>query len=228
MSYLRGKNMANNMTIQKIVGILLQRLKFIVIASIVSTILFFSYSTFFIAPQYATSTMIFVQNYDSNSSGTVNDENRKIYNSDISGSANLAGICVTLFQNSDELTALYGGCGVSYSTNNFFITISVSGSDAQQCANVANQLAERAESVFKAKFQYGQLGLIRAAQVPGAPYYPDNVGNGVIGFIVGLAASCVISILLELIDTTIKVEDDMQALYGIPVFAEIPDFDNQG
>ena len=220
--------MANYITIQKILNILLQRIKFIVISCIISTILFFTYSTMFIAPQYSTSAMIFVQNYDSNSAGTDNDANRKIYNSDISGSANLAGICVTLFQNSDELTALYDGCGVSLSVQSFFITINVSGSDPQKCANVANQIAERSESVFKEKFQYGQLGLIRAARVPGAPFYPDNNGNAVVGFVVGLAVSCVISILLELIDTTIKSDDDMQAIYKIPVFAEIPDFDNQG
>ena len=49
-----------------------------------------------------------------------------------------------------------------------------------------------------------------------------------IGAAIGFIASCLISILIELIDTTIKSEDDIQDIYGIPVFAEIPDFENQG
>ena len=34
--------------------------------------------------------------------------------------------------------------------------------------------------------------------------------------------------MLEMIDTTIKNDDDLSAMYKIPVFAEIPDFENQG
>lgn len=221
--------MAKNVTIQKIIGVLLSRIKFIILATIVATLLFFMYSKFFIVPQYTTSAMIYVQNYNSSGTGS-NKDNQKIYSSDISGSSTLAEICVTLFQNSDDLTTLYNGCAVSMSVNDgtFFITITVSGSDPQKCANVANQLADESRDVFKENFQYGQIGTIRDAKVPGAPYSPNNTKTALIGFVVGLVLSCVISVLLELIDTTIKADDDIQKVYGIPVFAEIPDFDNQG
>ena len=56
----------------------------------------------------------------------------------------------------------------------------------------------------------------------------SNTKNMLIGAAIGLIASCLISILIELIDTTIKSEDDIQDIYGIPIFAEIPDFENQG
>lgn len=92
------------------------------------------YSRFVIAPMYSTSTMIYVQNYsssqrananadtksttpskaaDDTTKKTTNEENQKIYPADISASANLAEICVTLFKNSDEMTALYDGCTVN-------------------------------------------------------------------------------------------------------------------
>ena len=221
--------MAKNVTIQKIIGVLLSRIKFIILATIVATLLFFMYSKFFVVPQYSTSAMIYVQNYNNGGSGS-NKDNQKIYSSDISGSSTLAKICVTLFQNSDDLTTLYNGCYVSMAVNEgtFFITISVSGSDPQKCANVANQIADESRNVFKENFQYGQIGTIRSAKVPTAPYSPDNTKTALIGFVIGLVLSCVISILLELIDTTIKADDDIQKLYGMPVFAEIPDFDNQG
>ena len=50
--------------------------------------------------------------------------------------------------------------------------------------------------------------------------------NCMIGLAVGFVLACAISILLELVDTTIRVDDDIQGIYGIPVFAEIPDFES--
>ena len=220
--------MPKNITIQKIIGVLFHRLKFILIATLLMGILFFLYSKFIITPMYSTSAMIYVQNY--NGASEANKESGKIYSADISGSSNLAGICVTLFKNSDEITSLYDDCYVDISVNQstFFITISVSGADPQKCANVANQVADKCEDVFKSFLQYGQIGNIREAKVPTRPYEPSNLKNTLIGLIVGLAASCLIAILLELIDTTIKADDDIQEIYGLPVFAEIPDFETQG
>lgn len=241
--------MAKNVTIQRIVGVLLHRIKFIILATVVMGLLFFMYSRFVIALMYSTSTMIYVQNYsssqrenantksttpskaaDDTTKKTTNEENQKIYPADISASANLAEICVTLFKNSDEMTALYDGCtvNVDVADGTFFITITVDGTDAQKCANVANQLAEKAAEVYNSKFSYGQIGTLRQAKVPSAPYAPSNTKNMLIGAAIGLIASCLISILIELIDTTIKSEDDIQDIYGIPIFAEIPDFENQG
>ena len=205
--------MAKNVTIQKVISILLQRIKFIITSGMVVGLVFFLYTYFMIPPAYNTSAMIYVQNYDNEGEA---GEVKKIYNSDISGS------------NSDELVALYDGCGVGMYTSGetFFIVFDVTGSDPEKCANVANQLAEKSEAVFHNHFLYGQIGTIRAAKVPTAPFSPNKMQNTLIGVVVGLVGACVISILLELIDTTIKSDDDIQSLYGIPVFAEIPDFES--
>lgn len=236
-----------NITIQKILSVLLSRLKFIILATVLMGALFFSYSKFLITPMYSTSSMIYIQNYSSeksttpsnqtqnqtqtqtqNSNKTSNDQNQKIYVSDITGSSTLASVCVTLFKNSDAITSIYDGCYVNMALNpdTFFVTINVSGDDPQKCANVANQIAEKCEEVFKKFFKYGHLGTIREAKVPTAPYEPSNFKNGLIGMFAGLLLSCLISILIALIDTTIKADDDIQEMYGIPVFAAIPDFES--
>ena len=244
--------MPQNLTVQKILGVLLHRIRFILIVALAAGLMTFLYTNFFITPQYSASTMIFVQNYnkktnsdntnasnnrpdsDSSSGSDSNSSNnevaQKIFNSDISGSSTLASICVTLFQNSDKITALYSGCGVSFSTvsGTFYITINVTGSDPEKCANVANQISDMCNEVFHDNFMYGQLGIIRTAKPPGAPFSPDKTRNTLIGFAVGLVLACLISILLELIDTTIKPDEDLSEMYKIPVFAEIPDFNTGG
>ena len=225
--------MGKSITVQKIISVLLSRIKFIVLLSVIVGMLFFLYSKFMITPMYSTSAMMYVQNYDSRDKGdkseSINEKNKKIYTTDITGSAALAEICVILFQNSDEITALYSGCGVSMSVQEgtFYVNLNVTGDDPQKCANVANWVIEKSSEVFEDNFDYGKIGLIREAKVPSAPYEPNNSKNAVLGVLVGLVAACLISILLELIDTTIKSDDDIQQMYGIPVFAEIPDFEDQ-
>ena len=236
--------MGKNITIQRVLAVLLHRLKFIILLSLVGGLLAFLYTNFFITPQYSTSTMVYVQNYSKSSakntdgSGSANGSSggsesnnesaQKIFNSDITGSASLANSSITLFQNSDKIAALYNGCGVSFATINgtFYITITTYGPDPDNCAKVANQVAEMCDEVFHENFMYGQMGVIRTAKTPGAPYSPNKTQNTLIGLAAGFVLACLISILLELIDTTIKSDEDISEIYKIPVFAEIPDFDN--
>ena len=236
--------MQGKITLQKLFAILLHRIVFILVSTAVVGLMFYLYTSLFITPMYSTSSMIFVQNYNkateeanaqkandsanqSNNSSN-NQQAKKIFSSDISGSSSLAGICVILFQNSDEITALYDGCSVNISVNenSFYITITVDGSDPQKCANVANQISEQCMTVYHNNFDYGQIGVIRAAKEPTSPYSPDTMKNTLIGAFVGLAIACVIAVLLELIDTTIKPDEDLSEIYKIPVFAEIPDFES--
>ena len=237
--------MAGNITIQKILAILLHRIGFILAATAVMALLFFMYTSIVITPRYSTSAMIFIQNYDkakasnssnqtssdsggnSNSNTSNNQVAKKIFSSDISGSSSLAKICVTLFQNTDEITQLYQGCSVNMEVNEntFYVTITVDGTDPVKCANVANQISEQCINVYPKYFDYGQIGIIRTAKEPSAPYSPDKLKNTLIGAAIGLVLACVISILLELIDTTIKPDEDLSEIYKVPVFAEIPDFE---
>ena len=80
--------MPTNITIQRILVIVLQRIKFIILLTLVCMLSFFLYSKFFITPMYSTSAMLYVQNYNAKSQS--NQENGKIFSSDISGSASLA------------------------------------------------------------------------------------------------------------------------------------------
>lgn len=247
--------MARNITIQKILSILLRRLPMIILSGVLVGLLFFIYTSVAIAPVYKTSSMIYIQNYgkdeqnmsddyqdaspianpaagmlSSESYQSNNDVAQKIFNSDLTGSAALAENCVTLFQNSTEITRYYDGCSVEMEVadKTFYITISVSGTDPQLCANVANIVAEKCNTVFHSHFPYGKIGTIREAYTPSSPVSPNKVQNTMIGAAVGIIIACVIAILLEMVDTTIKGDDDLAAMYKIPVFAEIPDFEQHG
>lgn len=262
--------MSKNFTVQKILGVLLHRLPFILLSGVVAGMIFFIYTSVAIKPVYSTSSMIYIQNYGkqqqqqettpqdkgeettapaatkassgtsdasdtsddsdtSSASDSNNDRAKKIFNSDLSGSAALASSCVILFQNDPEVTEMYHGCNVSMSVtdNSFFITINVSGTNAQDCKTTADNVAIRCSEVFNKYFPYGKTGTIRAAGDAGQ-VSPNKVQNTLVGVAVGLVFAIIVAIMLEMIDTTIKNDDDLAAMYKIPVFAEIPDFENQG
>lgn len=251
--------MSKNFTVQKILGVLLHRLPFILLSGVVAGMIFFIYTSVAIKPVYSTSSMIYIQNYGkqqqqqattpqdkgeettapaatkassdtSSASESNNDKAQKIFNSDLSGSAALASSCVILFQNDPEVTEMYHGCKVSMKVendNSFFITISVSGTNAKDCKTTADNVAIRCSEVFNKYFPYGKTGTIRAAGDAGQ-VSPNKVQNTLVGVAVGLVFAIIVAIMLEMIDTTIKNDDDLSAMYKIPVFAEIPDFENQG
>lgn len=245
--------MPKNITVQKIIGILLHRIHLIIISGILVGLLFFVYTSVAIQPVYSTSALIYIQNYGkqndsddtesttapastktTDSSGDASQSNnktaQKIFNSDIAGSSALASTCVILFQNAPDITQYFDGCNVFMSTidNTFYVSINVSGNDPQKCANVANIVAEQCGNAFPKYFPYGKTGIIREAYTPTAPISPNKMKNTLTGVAVGVVLACLIAVLLELIDTTIKSDDDLSTLYKVPVFAEIPDFENSG
>jgi len=127
------------------------------------------------------------------------------------------------------MTALQNGAWVSFSQINEsgFINISATSNNAQQAANVANQLAEESRAVFAEFFENGEVKIIKPASAPGAPSSPNISKNTLYGLIIGIVLGVLLAFFLEIIDTTIKPGDDLAKLYGLPVFAEIVDFEQE-
>jgi capsular polysaccharide biosynthesis protein len=224
--------MPKDLTPQKIASMLLRHVKLIVLISILATLIAYGYSKFFITPSYSASALILIQNYDEDATQATTSSyyGAKVNVSDISASATLASNCVVLFSNSPDMTALMSGASVTISQENDsnFIRISATASNPQLAANVANQLAEQAPVCFSQKFTYGKVDTVSSASAPSAPSAPNVNQNTMYGFFVGLIIGVLLAFFLEIIDTTIKPGDDLAKIYGIPVFAEIVDFEKEG
>lgn len=226
--------MPKDLTPQKIISMLLRHVKLIILIAVLSTLITYGYSKFFITPSYSASALILIQNYDEDSAKQATTS--PYYNTgrvnvgDISASATLAGNCVVLFSNSPDMTALMTGASVTIEqeSESNFIRITATSSNPQLAANVANQLAEQAPVCFADKFTYGKVDTIRSATAPSEPSAPNVNQNTMFGFFVGLILGVLLAFFLEIIDTTIKPGDDLAKLYKLPVFAEIVDFEKEG
>lgn len=224
--------MPKQITIRDLMKMFQSHLKLIFVLTVIGAVLAYLYVSYMVMPMYSTSSLILVQNsssFDSGISGSQTDDGRVNMN-DITSSVTLANTCATLFKVAPEMKGVIAGASVSIAPveESYFLRVTSVSSDPHTAANVANAVADKAEDVYKQYFDAGKAKAVEYADVPSAPSSPQKVRYVIIGLLIGLVVSLLISFLLEIIDTTIKPDDDLYKQYDIPVFAEIMDFESEG
>lgn len=243
--------MKREITISEILKMLRAHIKLIVIITLVGGILAYAYSAYMITPMYSTSTLLYVTNSDelpgdstttsSSVDSTDSSEVRKSGSNDIIISSRIAQVCMTLFKTDlmmNELIEyldlslspgqLKGMIFVTASEDTQFLRVSVTGTDPEAAAKIANAFPAAAQDLYKLFFPYGQIIVADKAGVPTAPSSPDIKKNTLFGLAGGLVLSVLLALFLEVIDTTVKPGDDLYEMYEIPVFAGIVDIESEG
>lgn len=226
--------MSRQITINDILKMFLAHIKLIIILAIVGTLLAYAYVSYFVTPIYSASALLLVQNdagFSQASSTTEDGDNEKINTNDITQSVMLANTCTVLFTQDPDMKSIISGNSVSITAieDSYFLRITVSSADPLTAANVANQVAAEAPVVFAKYFgEAGKVDTVDEASIPSAPSSPNVQQYVIMGFLAGLVLALAISFLLEIVDTTVKSNDDLYEIYKIPVFAEIIDFDVEG
>ncbi len=227
--------MSRQITINDILKMFLAHIKLIVILALVGTVLAFVYVSYFVTPLYSTSALILVQNDSGFSTGGAtadgNTDSNRVNTSDITQSVMLANTCTVLFERDPQMKSIISGHSVTITAieDSYFLEIKVVSDDPVSAATVANQVAKAAPEVFANYFDdAGRVDTVEEASIPSSPFSPSTKKYVMMGFLGGLVLALAISFLLEIIDTTVKPDDDLYDIYKIPVFAEIVDFDVEG
>lgn len=222
-----------DITINDILKMLLAHIKLIIIVSVVLALGAYIYADNLIEKTYSASTMICIMtNSPTNVVDAETDEDGRMSSNSINASQNLAENISIMFRGASEIKAIKpAGYSVSVSQvqESNFMSITVTGADGDVCATTANNIRKAAPEVVEKYYKGGEaIPFGDPATAPGGPSSPNPTRYAMIGFIAGLVISVLISIILEVIDTTIKPDDDLYKMYDIPVFAEIVDFDSEG
>ncbi len=226
--------MSKQLTLNDIFKMFMAHIKLIVIMAIVGAIVAFGYVKFFVDEQFSTQALLLVQSNsgitENNSTAADSELDEKVNVQDIDDSIKLANTCAKLFTTDPEMTELFSGCSVSITPDeeSYFLEVVVTSTNADRAANVANQVVEKAPDVFRNYFDAGRVDMVYEASVPSSPSSPNVQQYVIMGFLIGLILALGISFLIEVVDTTIKPDDDLYAMYDIPVFAEIVDFEVEG
>ena len=88
---------------------------------------------------------------------------------------------------------------------------------------IVNELAKVSVDFIGDMMSISPPRIIEEGVVPTTKTSPDNRDKATKGFLIGLALSAGIVVLLTLMDDTIKNEEDMEKYLDIPMLASIPD-----
>ncbi|KAB2953776.1 hypothetical protein F9B85_03930 [Heliorestis acidaminivorans] len=100
--------------------------------------------------------------------------------------------------------------------------------DVDRISNIHNLLADtQAQTRVAAFVSQGetQVKIASLAGLPGGPVKPNKSLNMALGLLVGLMISVALAFVLEMMDNTIKTQEDVRRRLGLPVLGTIPKYD---
>jgi capsular polysaccharide biosynthesis protein len=112
---------------------------------------------------------------------------------------------------------------IASETNSQVINLSVQDKNPDQAAQIANAIAAVFQTEIPKIMNVDNVSILaKAAALPHqAPVKPKKAINIVIGLVVGLMAGAVITLLLEYFDNTLKTDQEIEQLLGLPVLGVI-------
>lgn len=215
------------MTLLELFGLLRKHLKMVVALPIACMVVMGLVSVLAMSDSYTATTNMYVL---ASSSG---DSSTSALSSDLSASQMLTNDVATLLQ-SDRVTSDAAKSvglknlkdykvSVTSETTTRVITLSVTGTDAQGAANVANALAESVSDVAREVMDVESVNVIDEAPTPQAPSGPNRLLYMAVAFMAGLFAAVAIVVLMDIIDTRVRSAEDAEELLGLPVIGRIPE-----
>lgn len=103
-----------------------------------------------------------------------------------------------------------------------FLTITVKSKEPKEAMDIANQLAKSLKVISTDVKKVDNIQLLDEALLPTSPDNPNPKLNMAIAFFIGLMISIGIAFLLEYLDNTVKSQEEIERLTGVPVIGIIP------
>ncbi|HFK1497460.1 TPA: YveK family protein [Bacillus paranthracis] len=125
---------------------------------------------------------------------------------------------------------LNGKINVANEKDSQVIAITVDDKDPKLARNIANTTAEVFKSEIAKIMSVDNVTVLSKAEVTEgqSPIKPNKMLNVAIAFVVGLMASVGLAFLLEYLDNTLKKEEDIEKLLGVPVLGVVAHMEEDG
>ncbi len=209
---------------------IMRRIWMIVTVTILSLIVSGVVSVYFITPEYETFTTLMLgkpADYDENSQYSYQDvlTNQKL----IGTYAEIAKSKVVMNEVIDGLKLdktteqLRQMMNVTLLNNTEVIKITVKSVDPAEAQRIADEIAAVFMNNVSRIMQINNVQIIDKAALPTNPVSPRITLNIAIAGALGLMASVFIALLIEAMDQTIKVPEDIERILELPVIGMIPE-----
>ena len=211
------------MSLQEILKIIKKRLLLIISLMIVTISIAVVLSFYFITPIYQAQTQILVNQKVNSQEGLWYQMETDLqlintYNDIITTPVILSKVIEEL-QIDATPEQLSNQISLSNGSESKVLYITVQDSNPEQAVNIANTTAEVFKEEIPSLMNVDNINILALAKVSEnpSPVKPNKPLNIAIGAVVGLMLGIGLSLLLEILDTTIKDEKDVEEILGIPI-----------
>lgn len=221
--------MEESISLKELFAVLKKRLGMIIALSLVAAVISGVFTVFVVTPEYAVNTQFLVSQRDTEQTNTIqstdirtNLELINTYNVIIKSSRILENVIDELNLNMSAST-LSSMISVTNENQSQVVTVRVTDTDPLRAEQIANTtVAVFQEEIFELMNvdNVNVLNLADAGLNP-QPVSPNLTMNIAIALVLGLMVGVGISFLLEFLDTTVKSEEDIETILGIPVIGTI-------
>ncbi|MEH7159001.1 YveK family protein [Neobacillus drentensis] len=226
--------MEETISLKELLETLKKRLVLIVSITVIAAIISGVVSYYFLTPIYQASTQILVNQKENKQSLYQTNEVQtnlqliNTYNVIITSPAILdivskeLDLNMTAAQLKEKIT-------VGSEKDSQVVNLSVQDPDAKAAAQIANKTAEVFKKEISNIMNVNNVSILAKADVSEnpAPIKPRPLLNVAIAIIVGLMAGVGLAFLLEYFNNTIKNEQDVEKLLGLPILGIIATIDDQ-
>lgn len=217
---------------QELLGVYLQKWWIILICLVLGAALGFGITYQFVTPLYQARISIYVNNNKSI------DDKDSLSSADLSASQRLVNTYVSIAKSERVLEKISENLNGEYTVRWLNSAISakqlndteifciyVLHEDPAEAARIANAAADVAPGEIAELIEGTSARVIDHAKVPSSRYSPNYSRMTLFGGAIGVFVAVLFLTIHYLRDTRIKDENDLTALYPLPVLGRIPDFD---
>lgn len=226
----KKQSVERELNLTAVAQMLWRRIWVIVACGAVAAVLFFVYTLCFVTPRYAAKVTLYANNRYSSQGST------SISSSDMNASAQLVDTYAAIILSDPVLDQVIAENKLKMQASSLASVVSVSsvnGTEVFQIqvispkpeisAKVANSIAHIAPEKISQIIDGCSVKLISEAKVPTDPISPDYWAAVRNGFFVGALISALFLVVVALLDTRIKSEDDLQG-WDLPIIGIVPSF----
>ena len=218
--------------LSRLFGALVKKAWLIGAVALVCAVLTLLSTVLFVAPKYESSTMFYVNN----SSLSLGDVDFSISSSDISASKSLVKTYIVILTARETLNDVidYAGVDRTYAEVQRMISaeavdatevfsITVTSEDPVEAEKIADAIAYILPKRISNIIQGTSAVVVDSAVLPVSASSPNYTKNTMIGFVVGLVLMAAIIVVKELLDNTIRTEEDIAQTNNHPILTSVPD-----
>lgn len=210
----------------------------IILITLIFMVIGVIYSYAFVTPEYKSSTTLVLATLDDEGSSSKSSSSA-ITQTDLTLNSNLVSTYSELIKSKTVLREvinnlkindineddLKNDITVSSVSDTEIIEIAVANENASYAARIANEIAKVFADQVAEIYNINNVHVVDQAEVESVPYNINHIRDIVVFAFIGLVLAIVKVLLVNMLDNTVKTEQDVEKATGLLVLAEIPEFE---